>query len=91
MGSKRSRLEIIYDILNMVRRNNNSIKPTPLLRYSNLSTQRFSMYIEELMEKGFIKEEEDKKKKKSIALTEKGHKYLAKYKSIITFIEDFDL
>ncbi len=91
MGSKRNRLEIIYDILNMIRRNNNSIKPTPLLRYSNLSSQRFSKYLDELMEKGFIKEGRNKKKKKIIMLTEKGHKYLEKYKAITKFIEDFNL
>jgi len=91
MGSKRNRLEIIYDILNMIRRNNNSIKPTPLLRYSNLSSQRFSKYLDELLEKGFITEDKDKKKRKFITLTKKGHRYLEKYKAITMFIDDFDL
>jgi len=91
MGSKRNRLEIIYDILNMIRRHNNLIKPTPLLRYYNLSSQRFSKYLDELMEKGFIKESQDKKRRKVMTLTEKGHKYLEKYKAITTFIEDFNL
>ena len=91
MTSKRNRLKIIYDILNMIRRHNNYIKPTPLLRYSNLSTQRFSVYLDELMEKGFIREWKDKKKRKVIMLTEKGNKYLEKYKAITKFIEDFNL
>ena len=91
MESKRNRLKIIYDILNMIRRHNNAIKPTPLLRYSNLSTQSFSTYLNELMERGFIKEGQDKKKKKVIMLTERGHEYLKKYKVITKFIEDFSL
>lgn len=91
MESKRNRLKIIYDILNMIRRHNNAIKPTPLLRYSNLSTQSFSRYLDELMERGFIKEGQDKKKRKVIILTENGHEYLKKYKVIIKFIEDFSL
>jgi predicted transcriptional regulator len=91
MESKRNKLKIIYDILNMIRRHNNAIKPTPLLRYSNLSTQSFSTYLNELMERDFIKEGQDKKKRKFIMLTEKGHEYLKKYKVIIKFLEDFSL
>jgi len=91
MESKRNRLKIIYDILNMIRRHNNAIKPTPLLRYSNLSSQSFSKYLDELMERGFIKEDQDKKKRKIIMLTENGYEYLKKYKVIIKFIEDFSL
>ena len=34
---KRDRLEVIFDILKIIRDHQNSIKPTPLLRYSNLS------------------------------------------------------
>jgi len=91
MESKRNRLKIIYDILNMIRRHNNTIRPTPLLRYSNLSTQSFSRYLDELMERGFIKEGQDKKKRKLIVLTAKGHEYLKKYNVITKFIEDFSL
>jgi len=91
MVSKRNKIKIIYDILNMIRRHNNAIKPTPLLRYSNLSSQSFSRYLDELMEKGFIKEGQDKKKRKVIMLTGKGHEYLKKYKVITKFIEDFNL
>lgn len=91
MAGKRNRLKIIYDILNMIRRHNNAIKPTPLLRYSNLSSQSFAKYLDELMEREFIKEDRDKKKKKVIVLTKKGHEYLMKYKTITKFIEDFSL
>jgi len=52
MKRKRDRLEVIYDILKIIRHYNNSIKPTPLLRYSNLSSQSFSEYISELLDKG---------------------------------------
>lgn len=75
----------------MIRRHNNAIKPTPLLRYSNLSSQSFAKYLDELMEREFIKEDRDKKKKKVIVLTKKGHEYLMKYKTITKFIEDFSL
>ena len=91
MNKKRDRLEVIYDILNIIQNHKNSIKPTPLLRYSNLSSQSFSDYFKELIKKEFIKEIFDKKGKKFITLTDKGFKYLNEYKMIRSFIDDFDL
>ena len=87
---KRGRLEIIYDILKIIHNNSNSIKPTPLLRKSNLSTNRFNEYFSELIEKDFIKEKISHNEK-LISLTEKGFKFLEKYKTIINFIEEFEL
>jgi predicted transcriptional regulator len=88
---KRERLEVIFDILSIIRDRNNSIKPTPLLRYSNLSSQSFADYYSELLDKGFVKEVEDKKGKKFITLTDKGFNYLNKYKLILGFIDEFEL
>ena len=91
MSKKRERLEVIYDILRVIQKHNNSVKPTPLLRYSNLSSQSFSEYLKELFSKGFVREEKDKKGRKYITLTDKGFKYLEKYKLILGFIDEFEL
>lgn len=91
MSKKRDRLKVIYDMLKVIRNNDNSIKPTPLLRYSNLSTQGFQEYLSELLDKGFIKEVEDKKGRKYYTLTDKGFRYLEKYSVITGFIDDFGL
>ena len=88
---KRERLEVIYDILKIIKENNNSIKPTPLLRFSNLSFKSYKEYHAELIDKKFIKEIEDKKGKKIITLTDKGFDYLNQYNIIKNFIKDFDL
>ena len=88
---KRDRLKVIYDILNIIKQNKNSIKPTPLLRYSNLSSQGFLEYFKELKERDFVKESKDKKGKKFITLTDKGFEYLEKYQVITGFIEEFEL
>ena len=88
---KRDRLEVIHDILKIIQSHNNSIKPTPLLRYSNLSSQSFSDYLKELYEKEFVKEIRDKKNKKFITLTDKGFAFLEKYKMILGFISEFEL
>ena len=88
---KRDRLKVIYDILKIIKDNKNSIKPTPLLRYSNLSTNSFNDYIRELLEREFVKQVVDKKDKKVFTLTDKGFQYLDKYRIIVGFIDDFGL
>ena len=84
--AKRNKLEIIKDILEIIQKNN-KIKPTPLSRKSNLSSTRFREYFLELMQKGFIKEGNEN----FIYLTEKGFKFLERYKTIINFIDEFEL
>jgi predicted transcriptional regulator len=91
MIKKRDRLEVIYDILNIIKNSSNSVKPTPLLRSSNLSSQSFSDYYKELLSKEFIREIQDKKNKKFITLTDKGFKFLEKYTLIHGFINEFGL
>ncbi len=88
---KRSRLEIIYSILGIVREHDNSIKPTPLLRYTNISSQSFAEYYRELLEKRFIREGEDRKRRKYVSLTDKGFRFLEKYGVLKGLIEEFEL
>jgi len=89
--ARRDRLEIIYSILKIIQDHRNSIKPTPLLRYSNVSSQSFQEYYRELMEKELIREDLDKKGRKFITLTDKGFRYIEKYSLILGFIEEFEL
>jgi len=75
----------------MIQKHRNSIKPTPLLRYSNLSPQSFKDYYTELLDKKFIVEIIDEKKNRYISLTDTGFRYLQKYKAIISLMEEFKL
>lgn len=88
---KRIKLEIIRDILKIIQENHNSIRPTPLLRQSNLSSSRFKEYFLELLNKKFIVEIRDEKRNKNIILTNKGFRFLEKYKTIVNFIDEFEL
>lgn len=90
MAKKRERLNIIKDILNVIREKR-QIKPTRLLYSSNLSPQMFKTYINELILKGFISLDLDKKEKKTFSLTKKGYEFLSEYKVIENFIENFGL
>jgi len=91
VNRKRDRLEVIRDILQIIRDHHNSIKPTPLLRYSNLSSTSFMEYYNELLAKELVKEVVDKKGKKFVSLSDKGFQYLEKYRLISGFINEFDL
>ncbi len=91
MAKKRERLEIVRDILKAIRSSKNRIKPTRLLYSSNLSPQMFKDYVEELLGKGFIKENIEKDGKKTFSLMQKGHDFIDEYKVIERFIEGFGL
>jgi predicted transcriptional regulator len=88
---KRGRLEIIRDILKIIQENRNSIKQTPLLRKSNISSSKFKEYFNELTEKGLVKQTKENSREKRISLTQKGFDFLERYKTIINFIEEFEL
>jgi predicted transcriptional regulator len=87
---KRERLEVIKDILGKVKESK-QIKPTRLLYASNLSPQMFKEYINELINKKFIKLEIDGNERKNFSLTKKGNDFLNEYKLIESFVENFGL
>ena len=87
---KRNRLEIIKDILEVIKNKSGRIKPTHILYKSNLSHSMMEEYIKELKEKQFIREEQTKKSK-TFFITDKGIEYLQKYSLIADFTESFGL
>jgi predicted transcriptional regulator len=88
---KRGRLEIIKDILKIIQENRNSIRQTPLLRKANMSSSKFKEYFRELLEKGFVKETKGNSGEKTVTLTQKGFDFLERYKTIVSFIDEFEL
>lgn len=93
MAKRRTRIDIISDILMAIQNKGGRIKPTHLLYKANLSYQLLSDYLEELQEKGMVSEELVGKKqmKKEILLTEKGYEFLDKYSQMKQFQESFGL
>ncbi len=90
MSKKRDKLQIIYDILNVIKERNGKIKPTNILYKSNLSNKMFSEYMNELMQKGFVIENQTKSGK-TYSLTQKGFDYMDKYQMIVDFTSSFGL
>jgi len=95
MAARRSRLELVFDILQAIQNKGGVIKPTHLMYKSNLSHKLLNSYIEELISKEMIQinKIEGKKKKisKVIAITEKGSGFLAEFRRIREFTEAFGL
>ena len=82
---------IIYDILKAIQGKGEKAKPTHVLYKSNLSSQMLKDYLIDLMEKGFVDVEIDKKNRKRYFLTDKGHKYVSEFSVIRNFMSSFDL
>lgn len=90
MQERRTKLEIVNDMLRSIQEKGGKIKPTHLLYKSNLSHNRMSSYIGYLMEKGMI-EEKTVKSKKMFEITEKGFSFLENYKKIKEFSDAFGI
>ncbi|MBS3091035.1 DUF4364 family protein [Candidatus Pacearchaeota archaeon] len=90
MNKKRNRLEVIRDILEVIRNKSGRIKPTHILYKSNLSYQMMEEYLSELITKGFIREKKQSKGK-TYLITDKGLNYLNQYRMIADFTSSFGL
>jgi len=86
MAKRREKTQVIHDILSIIAQHKGSIKPTPLLRFSNLSFNLFNEYSKELVDKGLIFQNS---KSKSFSITPKGIEYLELYRKFKTFLSEF--
>jgi len=96
MGARRSRLELVFDVLLAIQNKGGQIKPTHLMYKSNLSHKLLNSYLEELIQKELviIEEEVVKKRKrpsKLVKITEKGLAFLAEFRRMREFTDAFGL
>ncbi len=96
MAARRSRLELIYDILLAIQNKGGIIKPTHLMYKSNLSHKLLNNYLEELVGKELvmITEEISRKRKnttKRVQITDKGLGFLAEFRRMREFTDAFGL
>ena len=88
--SKRTRVDIILDMLKVISEKNGQIKPTHLMYKSNLSHVQMKQYLNEMIEKGLITEVLEKEKKQ-IAITKKGRNFLTTVLQMKEFQKTFGL
>ncbi len=96
MSARRSRLELIFDILIAIQNKGGRIKPTHLMYKSNLSHKLLNNYLDELVQKELVMVEEEvvKKKKaplKTVVITDKGLGFLAEFRRMREFTDAFGL
>ncbi len=87
MAKKRSKLEVIRDILDILRTNRKT-KITHLIYKANLSNNLIKKYILELSRTGMMQELVEKKKKFYI-ITKKGLNFLEEYNRMKAFTEAY--
>ncbi len=87
---RRTRIDIINDMLLAIVNKGGAIKPTHLLYKSNLSHTLMKEYVSELISKKLI-EEQPLKRGKNFTITEKGRKFSREYKKMKEFQEAFGL
>jgi predicted transcriptional regulator len=89
-AKRRSKIEIVGDILFLMQRKGGKVKPTHILYGGNLSHDRLKIYVDELLTKQLIEEvqEEDKK---FYRITDKGLKLVEELRKIKNVTDAFGL
>lgn len=90
MAKKRTKIEIMHDILEVIKNKNGKIKPTHILYKSNLSYQMMEEYLRELIAKEMVVERRSQGAR-TYLVTEKGMAFLSEYKIIKEFTSSFGL
>jgi len=91
MVKKRSRLDIVSDMLATIQKKGGEIKPTHLMYGANLAHTQMKQYMKGLYAKELIKDIKKKKGGNLIALTDNGYKYLQKLNEMREFEEAFGI
>ncbi len=89
MEHKRSRTDIVSDMLTVIQNKNGRIKPTHLMYKANLSHFQLKSYLEELVQKEFVEEIKTPKNNTYVLITEKGHKFIQKLQEMKQFEKSF--
>ncbi len=90
MERKRSRMDIMHDMLKITREKGGKIKKTHLMYKANLSHKQMKSYLDELI-KNKLFESKSSGNRHLICITKKGQNFSVKYTQIKEFERTFGL
>ena len=90
MPERRTKHQIVADILALMQRKGGTVKPTHILYGGNLSHDRLKTYLFELEQGSFI-EKVQEKDRTFYRLTDKGYGFLTEFKKIQEITEAFGI
>ena len=89
--TRRTKLDIINDMLIAVREKGGKIKPTHLMYKANLSYKLLNTYLEDLIKNEMMQELKGKNNNSYLIITDKGLEFLAEFKKMKEFQESFGI
>ena len=87
--AKRSKLDIIADMLGVMQEKRGRLKPTHLMYKANLSHAQLKSYLEELLEKEMVQEVNTLRNTTYLLITDKGCKFMQKLQEMKQFEKSF--
>jgi predicted transcriptional regulator len=90
LNKKRTRIEVLYDILKVIQEKGGKIKPTHLMYKANLSHNSMAKHIQDLTKGSMIKKVE-MAEKNFFEITPKGRQFSSQYNQVKEFEKTFGL
>lgn len=88
----RSKVRILADMMRAIQsEGEEGAGPTKILYAANLSHDRLTQYLDELIEKELIQDVEPEENNRTYGLTEKGREFLREYRKIERFSQAFGI
>jgi len=89
--ARRTRLDVLNDMLLAIQKAQGKIKPTHLMYKANLSHKLLSSYLEDLLTRNLVEEVQKHATHKYIVLTDRGREFLVQFRKIKEFQDSFGL
>ncbi len=87
--AKRSRLDIVADMLSTIQDKGGKMKPTHIMYKANLSHAQLTQYLDELIEKELVQQTKTPNNTTYFTVTDKGCKFLEKLHEMRQFEKSF--
>lgn len=88
----RSKMRILADMMRVIQdEGENGAGPTKILYIANLSHDRLTQYLDELVQKELVKPTDGNENNRTYLLTEKGHEFLREFARVERFSQAFGI